>query len=159
AAPGVEDASWIVARVPQEAASLVQAGATAEFVADVAGHPLVSAVVAEPPSYVDPASRTAPVRVRTGARDPRLLPGMTGTTTIEVGTRHDAVVVPEAAVVYDDRRPLVFVDDGHGGFTATAIVLGIVRGGHAEIRSGVAAGTRVATTGAASLLSATRLGS
>jgi multidrug efflux pump subunit AcrA (membrane-fusion protein) len=82
---------------------------------------------------------------------------MTGSAAIDVGAPHDAVVVPENAVVYDDRRPLVFVDDGHGGFAPTVVRLGVLRGGRAEIADGVAAGARVATTGAASLLSATRL--
>lgn len=150
--------TWIVARVPQEVAALVETGAAAEFVADLTGRPSVAATVAEPPSYVDPVSRTAPVRVRTAARDPRLLPGMTGTVAIEVGAAHDAVVVPEAAVVYDERRPLVFVADAHGGFAAKPVVLGTIRGGRAEVRDGLVAGTTVATTGAASLLSATRLG-
>ena len=150
--------TWIVARVPQESAPLVEAGAAADFVADTDGRPRIAATVAEPPSYVDPASRTAPVRVRTPARDARLLPGMTGTVAIEVGAPHDAVVVPESAVVYDDRRPLVFVADGHGGFATTPVVLGVIRGGRVEIRDGLAAGAEVATTGAASLLSAIRLG-
>jgi hypothetical protein len=114
-------------------------------------------VVDAPASYVDPASRTAPVRIRVEAGAPRLVPGVSGTAAIEVGTPRDAVVVPENAVVYDDRRPLVFVDDGRGGFTATPVRLGIVRDGRAEIVDGLAAGARVATTGAASLLSATRL--
>lgn len=150
--------TWIVARVPQESAALVESGAPADFVADTSGRTQVAATVAEAPSYVDPTSRTAPVRVRTAAREAELLPGMTGTVSIEVGSTHDAVVVPEAAVVYDDRRPLVFVAGERGAFTATPVVLGVVRGGRVEIRDGLAAGTHVATTGAASLLSATRLG-
>jgi hypothetical protein len=157
-APAGAAVTWIVARVPQEVAPLVETGATADFVADLAGRPSVAATVAEPPTYVDPASRTAPVRVRTATRDPRLLPGMTGTVAIEVGAAHDAVVIPEAAVVYDERRPLVFVADARGGFAAKPVVLGVIRGGRVEIRDGLAAGTTVATTGAASLLSATRLG-
>jgi cobalt-zinc-cadmium efflux system membrane fusion protein len=87
----------------------------------------------------------------------RLLPGMTGSVAIEVGTPHEGVTVPEAAVVYDDRRALVFVDDGHGGYSATQVTVGVVRDGVAEITSGLAAGVRVATTGAASLLSAAAL--
>jgi Cu(I)/Ag(I) efflux system membrane fusion protein len=150
-------ATWIVARVPQEAASLVAADASADFTADLAGRPTFTGTVVAAPSYVDPGSRTAPVRVRAMDHDRRLLPGMTGTVAIEVGAAHDAVVVPEVAVVYDDRRPLVFVADDHGAFSATPVVLGVIRAGRVEIREGVAAGARVATTGAASLLSASRL--
>ncbi len=97
------------------------------------------------------------MRVRTTDPDHTLLPGLTGTVAIEVGEPHEAVVVPEIAVVYDDRRPLVFTADEHGAFTATPVVVGVIRAGRAEIRNGLAAGARVATPGAASLLSAARL--
>jgi cobalt-zinc-cadmium efflux system membrane fusion protein len=151
-------AAWVVARVPQESMPAVVAEAAAAFTADVEGRPVVGGVVDAPPSYVDTTSRTAPVRIRTDDAAHRLLPGTSGSVAIEVGAPRDAVVVPEIAVVYDDHRPLVFVDDGHGGFTATPVRLGVVRAGRAEIAEGVPAGARVATTGAASLLSAARLG-
>jgi hypothetical protein len=151
-------APWIVARVPQEHIPAIVADAPAAFTADVEGRPVVPGVVDAAPSYVDAASRTAPVRIRTDDPAHQLLPGVSGSIAIEIGPLHDAVVVPEIAVVYDDQRPLVFVDDGHGGFTATPVRLGVVRAGRVEIAEGVAAGARVATTGAASLLSASRLG-
>ena len=150
---------FVVARVPQESIGLVAQGAPATFVADAAGQPTLAGTDEAAPAYVDAASRTAPARVRVADPAHRTLPGLTGTVTIEIGTTHDAVVVPEAAVVYDDRRPLVFVDDGHGRFTETAVTLGIVRDGRAEITTGVAPGARVATVGAASLLSQARLAS
>jgi hypothetical protein len=155
--PAGAGVAWIVARVPQEVVPLVTTGAAVAFTADLVGRPVIDGIVESPPAYVDAASRLAPVRIRVqdGAR--QLLPGMTGSAAIDVGAPHDAVVVPENAVVYDDRRPLVFVDDGHGGFAPTVVRLGVLRGGRAEIADGVAAGARVATTGAASLLSATRL--
>jgi multidrug efflux pump subunit AcrA (membrane-fusion protein) len=149
---------WVVARVPQERMPAVVAEAPASFTADVEGRPVVPGVVDAAPTYVDSTSRTAPVRIRTDDAAHRLLPGVSGSVAIEVGPLRDAVVVPEVAVVYDDHRPLVFVDDGHGGFTATPVRLGVIRAGRVEVAEGVAAGTRVATTGAASLLSATRLG-
>jgi Cu(I)/Ag(I) efflux system membrane fusion protein len=136
----------------------VVAEASAAFTADVEGRPVVPGVVDAAPSYVDTTSRTAPVRIRTDDGAHRLLPGVSGSVAIEVGPLRDAVVVPEVAVVYDERRPLVFVDDGHGGFTATPVRLGVIRAGRVEVAEGVAAGARVATTGAASLLSASRLG-
>jgi multidrug efflux pump subunit AcrA (membrane-fusion protein) len=149
---------WVVARVPQERMPAVVAEASAAFTADVEGRPVIPGTVDAAPSYVDTTSRTAPVRIRTEVGAHRLLPGVSGSVAIEVGPLRDAVSVPEVAVVYDDHRPLVFVDDGHGGFTATPVRLGVIRAGRVEIVEGVAAGTRVATIGAASLLSAARLG-
>jgi cobalt-zinc-cadmium efflux system membrane fusion protein len=149
---------WLVARVPQESVGLVPAGAPAQFTPDLSGRTPVAATVAAAPSYIDAASRTAPVRVRAQDADGRLLPGMTGSLAIEVGAAHDAVIVPEAAIVYDDERTLVFVANGDAGFTETPVAIGVVRDGRAEVVHGVTAGARVATTGAASLLSARRLG-
>jgi Barrel-sandwich domain of CusB or HlyD membrane-fusion len=149
---------WLVARVPQESVGLVPAGAPARFTPDLAARTPVAATVTAAPSYIDAASRTAPVRVRAQDADGRLLPGMTGSLAIEIGAAHDAVIVPEAAIVYDDERTLVFVVNGDAGFTETPVAIGVVRDGRAEVVRGVAAGARVATTGAASLLSARRLG-
>jgi hypothetical protein len=155
--PTDASATWVVARVPQETVPLVGTGATAEFTADLDGHPTFAAIVDAAPAYVDATSRMAPARVRVTDPTHRLLPGMTGTVAIEVGPLHDAVVVPEVAVVYDERRAFVFVDDGHGGFTQTPVRIGVIRDGRVEITDGITAGTRVVTTGAASLLSAARL--
>jgi len=150
------NAVWIVARLPQELVLQVRAGAPASFVADVESRPTFRGAVVAPPAYVDPASRTAPTRVRVESAE-QLLPGMTGAVQIEVGVPHDAVVVPEIAVVYDDRHPLVFVDDGRGGLVETAIEIGARRDDRIEVTRGLAAGARVASTGAATLLSAARL--
>ena len=102
-------------------------------------------------------TRAAPVRLR--VRDPaqQLRPGMTGAVTLEMGAPHDAVVVPVAAVVYDDAQPVVFVEEAGGRYALRAVKLGVVRRDRVEIASGVEAGARVVVTGAASLLSATRL--
>jgi len=150
-------AVWLVAQVPQEVVELVLAGSPAHFTADVLERPTFAAEVTTAPSYVDPASRSAPVRVRAFDPDGRLVPGMTGSVAIEAGTVRNAVVVPEAAVVYDEHRALVFAGDEHGGFTQSPIVVGVVRDGVVEIVEGLTPGTRVATTGASSLLSAARL--
>src|SRR4029079_7223993 len=104
-------AVWIVARLAQELVLQGRAGAPASLRPDVEGRPTFRGAVVAPPAYVDPATRTAPTRVRVESPE-RLPPGMTGAVEIEVGVPHEAVVVPEIAVVYDDRRPLVFVDDG-----------------------------------------------
>jgi hypothetical protein len=155
--PLAADETWVVARVLQGDVSRVQAGAEARLVADAApGRPFPGQVDAAP-AYVDPTTRLAPLRVR--LRDPEhaLRPGMTGGLAIEVGAPRSAVVVPAAAVVLDGARPFVFVEDGAGHFAPQPVRVGVARDGSVEIADGLAAGARVVTTGAASLLSATRL--
>jgi hypothetical protein len=156
-APSSSGTTWLIARVAQESVGRIMAGAQALVTADALDRTTFAGTVDAAASYVDPVSRTAPVRIRVNDPEHRLLPGMTASVAMDLGTPHDAVVVPDAAVVYDERQALVFVDDGKGGFTSTPVTVGIVRDGRAAIATGLAAGTRVATTGAASLLSAARL--
>jgi hypothetical protein len=82
---------------------------------------------------------------------------MTGAVGIAAGAPRRAVVVPTDAVVYDGAQPVVFVPAAGGGYEARPVGLGVVRDGRVEITHGLAAGTAVVTTGAASLLSAARL--
>jgi len=151
------DETWLMANVVQSDLAAVAAGAEARFVPDAFPGRAFAARVDAAPAYVDPATRLAPVRVR--VRDPGrvLRPGMTGAVAIEVGTPRPAITVPAAAVVYDGPQPVVFVEEGPGRYVPHPVRLGVARDGKIEIAIGVAAGGRVVTTGAASLLSATRL--
>jgi multidrug efflux pump subunit AcrA (membrane-fusion protein) len=82
---------------------------------------------------------------------------MTGTVTIHPMTTRSAVVVPDTAVVYDGGQSLVLVGTEAATWQPRAVSLGVHVDGQVEIVAGLAAGERVATTGAASLLSAARL--
>lgn len=148
---------WVIARVVEVDMARVRVGSGATFVADALPGRTFTGQVDARPAYVDPASRTAPVRLR--IRDPQhvLRPGMSGVAAIEVGRARRAVVVPSAAVVYDGGQPVVLVVAGSGRYVARPVDVGIVRGHRVEVRRGLRAGERVATTGAASLLSAARL--
>ena len=156
-APLGADEEWVIAHVPQTDMPSIEAGAEAAFSPDAFPGSELAARVDAAAAYVDPATRTAPVRLR--VRDPaqQLRPGMTGAVTLEVGPPHDAVVVPVAAVVYDDAQPVVFVEEAEGRYGLRAVKLGVVRRDRVEIASGVEPGARVVVTGGASLLSATRL--
>ncbi len=151
------DETWVIAHLPQTDVPRVEAGGEATFVPDALPEAALAGRIDAAPAYVDPTTRTAPLRLRVRDPEHRLRPGMTGTVTLEVGAPHDAVVVPSAAVVYDDAQPVVFVDEGDGRYVLRAVRLGVVRDGRIEVVSGVQAGDRVVVTGAASLLSATRL--
>ena len=156
-APLGADEEWVIAHVPQTDVPRIETGAEAAFTPDAFAASELAARVDAAPAYVDPATRAAPVRLR--VRDPaqQLRPGMTGAVTLEVGRPHAAVVVPVAAVVYDDAQPVVFVEEAEGRYALRAVKLGVVRHDRVEIASGVEPGARVVVTGAASLLSATRL--
>jgi Barrel-sandwich domain of CusB or HlyD membrane-fusion len=147
---------WVIARVMEVDVGRVERGGDVRFEADAYPGATFTGRVDAPPSYVDPASHTAPVRLRVRDGDARLRPGMTGDVELEIGAPRDAVVVPAAAVVYDDAQSLVFVE-ADGRYEARPVNVGLVRDGWIEIAAGVSAGTPVVVTGAASLLSASRL--
>jgi hypothetical protein len=156
-APLGPDETWVIGHVPQRDAPRVEAGADARFGAEAMPGTVFAGTVDAAPAYVDPATRTAPVRVRVRDPEHRLRPGMTGSVAVDVGAPHEAVVVPSGAVVYEDGKPFVFTDGGDGRYEPRPVRLGVVRDGRVEIASGVAPGARVVVTGAASLLSALRL--
>ncbi len=149
--------TWAIAHVVQSDVGRVEAGAPCRFSADAYPARSFAGEVDAAPGYVDPATGSAPVRLRLRDPDHLLRPGMTGAVAMESGASHDAPVVPVAAVVYDGAQPVVFVEEGDARYTPRAVQLGVVRDERIEIVAGVSPGARVATTGAASLLSAARM--
>jgi Cu(I)/Ag(I) efflux system membrane fusion protein len=116
---------------------------------------------------LDPASRTARVRIELANRalapgaGPALLPDMvadvdfTPTAAGAAGAAGTAgaaggrapLVVPESAVLYTGPRALVFVDEGGGRFRAREVRLGERSGDVFTVLAGLAAGDRVVTSG------------
>src|SRR5206468_3515172 len=137
-----ENERWLIARVMQVDVPRVETGGEASFVADALPGARFAASVDGAVSYVDTATLTAPLRLRTSDPEGRLRPGMTGAVALEIGTAHEAVVVPAVAVVYDDAQPVVFVAE-NGGYAPHPVRLGVARDGHVEIADGLGAGMRV----------------
>lgn len=150
------DEIWGLAHLLQRDVGRVAAAAELRFRADAEpGHDFEGRVDA-PAAYVEPVSGLAPVRVR--LRDPEhlLRPGMTGVASI-AGPKRAAFVVPTSALVYDGEQSLVWVEVAPGRFEERSVRVGAMRDSRVEVTGDVAPGARVATTGAASLLSARRL--
>jgi Barrel-sandwich domain of CusB or HlyD membrane-fusion len=156
-APLAADETWVIAQLTQPDVLAVTAGADARFTPDALRSQSLAGRVDAPPAYVDPASRTGPVRIRVRDPEHRLRPGMTGSVASEVGEAHPTPAVPVAAIVYDGPQALVFVAEAEGRYVPRRVELGVIRDGRAAVTAGLEPGTRVATTGAASLLSAARL--
>jgi hypothetical protein len=151
------DETWVIAHLAQTDVARVEAGGDATFLPDAFPGAAFAGRIDASPAYVDPTTRTAPLGLRVRDPEHRLRPGMTGAVVLEVGAPHDAVVVPAAAVVYDDAQPVVFLDEGDGRYVRRSVRLGVVRDERIEVTNGLDVGARVVVTGAASLLSATRL--
>ena len=108
-------------------------------------------------AFVDPSSGSGPARVRLVDPEHLLRPGMTGGMVIDSGLPRAALVVPAASVVYDGAQPVVFALEAGGSFAPRPVRLGSARDDRVEVTGDLAPGAQVATTGAASLLSALRL--
>jgi HlyD family secretion protein len=147
--------TWVIAQAMQDDVPRIRRGAEASFT--VAPGLALAGRVEAAPAYVSPVTRTAPVRLRVRDPDHALRPGMAGAATILAGDTRMAVVVPMAAILQDGAATVVMVDDGAGHYERRPVQAGATADGWTEMRAGVTAGTRVVTTGAASLLSASRL--
>ena len=97
---------------------------------------------------MDPTTRTARVRVELDNSELVLKPDMFADVTIETEIRENVLAVPEEAVIRSGRRSLVVAAAGDGHFSPREIILGIDSGdGWLEVRSGLAEGDQVVTSG------------
>ena len=101
-------------------------------------------------SVVDKDSRTVKARVEVPNPDGRLKPEMFATAAIQTGSGAKALLLPEDAVLLVQGQPTVFVAE-NGGFVPRAVEVGERIQGRIVIRSGVAAGESVVTSGAYAL--------
>lgn len=98
---------------------------------------------------IDEKTRTAPVRIEFDNKEGLFRPGQFVTATLQGDASRvlsEVLAVPRKAVLTVEGRPLVFVQEG-GGFAKRAVELGASGGGLVEVRSGVAAGDKVAVDG------------
>lgn len=138
-----------IARVALDAAALVRVHAYPELALD--GHV----------SYVAPAldeeTRSLVIRVTLAAADARLRSGLFGTIEL-LGAGRDArvVAVPTDAVATLQGQQVVFVpvENEPNTFAPLVVELGRRAGGYIEIRSGLAEGAAVVTSGGFTLKSA-----
>lgn len=97
---------------------------------------------------VDPETRTVPVTYEIDNRDHRLAINQTVFLRLFLTPGGKAPVVPEAAIIDDAGRPVVFVQRGGETFVRKPVKLGIRNHGMVQVLEGVNAGDRVVTKGA-----------
>lgn len=91
--------------------------------------------------FLDPATRTAEIRVELANPDGQLRPGMFGNVFIEGTPHRDAVAIPSEAVIRSGRRSIAIVALGEGRFEPRPIVTGLSTGdGTTEIVAGLEPG-------------------
>ncbi len=137
---------WIYASIYEYELSYVRPGQVVSI--DVSAFPgqSFSGTVKAIDPMLDPATRTA--RARIIVEDPQgvLKPGMYVNVSIAV-TLGDVLAVPEEAVFRTGEQQILFVDKGQGLFEPRQVVLGAKADGLIEVKSGVAEGETVVTSG------------
>jgi membrane fusion protein, copper/silver efflux system len=92
--------------------------------------------------FIDPARRTARVRIDIANRDFRLQPGMYANLELAI-QMGEGLVIPVSAVIPTGTRNIAFVDKGAGQLEPRVVQLGATFGNFYDVRSGLTRGERV----------------
>lgn len=142
---------WVDVRLPEaDAAGRIGEEAELALVTDPTSRFRAKKVAVS--SLVDPATRTVQVIYEVENPDRVLRVGSLVDVAVRRGAPAPAVVVPEAAVLEREGRPVVVVKTGAEAFEVRPVALGAKAAGQAGIDSGLEPGERVVTEGASSVL-------
>jgi len=97
-------------------------------------------------SVVDPDTRTVKVRTEVANPDGRLKPDMFANVQIVTDMNRAAISIPQAAVLNDDGKKIVFVAEGNG-YQKRQVQPGIQNNDRVEIVDGLNAGDKVVVKG------------
>ena len=96
---------------------------------------------------LDPKSRTLRVRLAFDNPAGLLKANMFADVVIYGGPKHDALVIPQEALIETGERASVVTALGEGRFQPVDVVTGMRRGGRVEILSGLKEGDQIVTSG------------
>jgi membrane fusion protein (multidrug efflux system) len=132
----------LVFAVPQRHAARVAVDQTLQGMADLCGARFEGRVIAVDPQ-IDAATRTLQVLARVGNERGELLPGMAVRLRLQVGQIHDALLLPQEAVVRQGTKHLVFALDENDRALTHEVRLGEFFADAVHVQAGVAPGERV----------------
>lgn len=142
----------IVINVTESELPRVHKGMPADIRFDTYGDELFKGVVSTIMPTVDPQSRTFGVEITLANADGKVLPGMFGRVTLNLG-KADRVVVPDKAVVKQQGsgNQYIYVYNSDGTVSFNQVQLGQRLGSEYELLSGVEPGSQVVVSGQARL--------
>ena len=138
---------WIEADVPEAQAGELRIGTMAHAKTDAYPGRTFSGKVSAIVPQVDPATRTLRARLEVANSGTALKPGMFVTVSIGSAEQRQALVVPQEAVIATGKRTVVIVAGEANRFSPVEVTLGRPVGADIEVKSGVAEGQRVVTSG------------
>jgi cobalt-zinc-cadmium efflux system membrane fusion protein len=97
---------------------------------------------------LDPTTRTAQARIQASNPGERLKKDMYVTAEVRSGVIPDAVVIPDAGVLRDDRNmPYVYLETGNNQFARRMITIGESQEGKTQVLSGLQVGDKIVGDG------------
>jgi Cu(I)/Ag(I) efflux system membrane fusion protein len=138
---------WVEANVPEAQAAQVRDGAPAQARSDAYPGRVFAGKVSAILPQLDVATRTLKVRIELGNPGTVLKPGMFVSVALGASAPSAALVVPQEAVIATGKRNVVIVADGDNRFVPVDVTLGRPVDADVEVRSGLAEGQRVVTSG------------
>ena len=137
---------WLVAQVYENELGRLQVGASAETTVSAMPGETFNGRIAFIEPVLDPATRTA--RVRIVLPNPRgaLKPGMFANAVVRLQAAR-GLVVPRSALIDTGTRRLVYVETSPNTFTAREVTTGPVTGDRVQILAGLNEGDRVVAQG------------
>lgn len=136
---------WLEASVPEAQLALFRPGLLVDVYLPGVEEPRSAKITLTYPT-VDPATRTARVRVELQNSDGALRPDQWATLKVRLDVK-DRLVVPESAVIYTGPRRMVFVDTGEDRLEPRDVTIGVKAGGYVEVLTGLKEGDMVVTAG------------
>ncbi|HEX9893162.1 MAG TPA: efflux RND transporter periplasmic adaptor subunit [Gemmatimonadales bacterium] len=152
------DVVWVEGEMFEQDLPLVRLGATVRATFQALPGVERSGRVTYVYPTVDPATRTARIRVELPNRDMRLKPGMYGLLQFE-GRPMAGLTVPRSAILATGTRNLVFVKLTDGRFEPREVVLGASTPERIQVLRGLALGDTVVASGTFLLDAESNLGS
>lgn len=146
---------WIVLSMFERDLGRVRVGDNVEVLSEVSPGTSFHGAVEHVGATVDEETRTADVRVVVDNTERRLRPGQFVHATLHAASeaRHDAILLPQAAITQIEGLPSVFTRMGPVRYDVRPLELGNTYGNRVEVRRGLAPGDEVVIEGAFALKS------
>ena len=139
---------WVLGDVFERDVRLVATGQTATIATAAYPGEIFFGTVNYISDSIDPASRTAKVRVSVGNAGNRLKPEMFASIALNVERHERAVSVPARAVITENAKTFVYVQTGPRQFVRRPVDVAQVSGDERRVVNGVRRGDRVVVDGA-----------
>lgn len=137
---------WVDAEIYEKDIAKVKLGHQAEIVVPAYPEEVFAGTISYIGDLVDHETRTITVRADASNEDYKLKPGMFAGVTIVLNCGVERLVVPQAAILEEGHRKVVFVKSGDS-FRRREIKTGIIDGDYLEVLSGLEAGDAVVVEG------------